>query len=846
MVGLVLVSHSRPVAEAVADLVRRAINSDLPLSVSGGVGEDRAELGTDAMEIQEAIGAVYSEDGVLVLMDLGSAILSAETAREFLRPEQQERVRLTSAPLIEGGIAAAVQAQLGASIDEVAKAALQSLLPKQDQVQDVSPAVETVQEGPAPPVNETLDVTIQNTHGLHLRPAANLIKALSKFPGEVFVENRTANRGPVLARSLVDVTRLQIHQGDSVRFLISAPDPKPVIDSIQALVASHFGEVAQPASPDEARETADDNRPFGVSRGIAIGRPLLLDTITAAIPSDTVEAAPEQTREIAGLRSAIATAIDEFDRRIDRLRPSLQSYEVEVFDAQRMIFSDPTILTEVEATIRGRHLNAAAAWHAVLSRYAADQEKADDPYLRARAADFREVDRTVLTHLIGEKKGSGLPEQPFAEPILLVCEELTPTLAEDLHRLSVAGVLLLGGGTTSHGAILARALGLPAVGGARKSLDHLKTAQQVAINGSEGLLWIDPPGDILSGLISRQQLERAELARALQESQEGAITKDGNAVQVGANAGSAKDISNARTNGAEFIGLFRSEFLFQNFDGEPDEAQQLAAYQEALAPSAGSFPVVVRLLDIGGDKPLKFLSQPKEANPFLGVRGIRLLMANPRFFRPHLRAILRLADSFTIRLLIPMITDVSEILATRKLLDEIAVELTNANVPHKWPISLGAMIETPSAALLIDQLLPHLDFLSIGTNDLTQYVLCAERGSAVLSAFSDSLHPAVLRICDQVIRAAQKHGTKVSICGEIASDPDALPIWLALGLREFSVTAGAVPGVKSLIRKLDVSRIVDQLASQRLSFAGPTEVRNFSKSLTSEQEPAADEISSRS
>ncbi len=832
MVGLVLVSHSRPLAEAVADLARRAVNSDLPLTFSGGVGEYRVELGTDAIEIREAISTVYSEDGVLVLMDMGSAILSAETAKELLSPEQQEKVRLTSAPLVEGGIAAAVQAELGASIDDVAKAALQSLLPKQDQVQDVSPVIDAVRETAPPTVNETLDVTIQNTHGLHLRPAATLIKALSRFPGEVFIENRTANRGPVLARSLVDVTRLQIRQGDSVRFSISTPDPKPVIDSIQSLVESRFGEFAQPVRPSELGDARDTSQPFGVSPGIAIGRPLLLETVVPSVPAYTVESAPDVAREIAGLRAAIATAIEEFDRRINRLRPSLNADHLDVFDAQRMIFADPTILNEVQAKIQEQHLNAATAWHAALSRYAADQEKAEDPYLRARAADFREVDRTVLNHLMGEKWGSGLAEQAFAEPTLLVCEELTPTLAEELHRLSIAGVIQLGGGATSHGAILARALGLPAIGGARKNLDRLRTAQRVAISGSEGLLWIDPPADMLADLGHRQQLERSELQRALQESQERAITKDGHLVEVGGNAGSANDVQSARTNGAEFIGLFRSEFLFQNFDAEPDEDQQLAAYRDALVPSGGLLPVTVRVLDIGGDKPLKFLSQPKEANPFLGVRGIRLLMANPRFFRVHLRAILRLADSFPVRLLIPMITDVSEILATKRLLGEIAAELTNANLPHKWPIPIGAMIETPSAALLIDQLLPHLDFVSIGTNDLTQYVLCAERGSASLSAFSDSLHPAVLRICEQVIQGAQKRGVKVSICGEIASDPEALPIWLGLGLREFSVTAAAIPAVKSLIRKLDASRITARLAAERLSFAGPVEVRTFSRSLT--------------
>ncbi len=200
---------------------------------------------------------------------------------------------------------------------------------------------------------------------------------------------------------------------------------------------------------------------------------------------------------------------------------------LDIFDAQRMIFADPTILNEVQAKIQEQHLNAAAAWHAVLSRYAADQEKADDPYLRARAADFREVDRTVLNHLLDKKWGSGLAGQAFAEPTLLICEELTPTLAEELHRLSISGVIQLGGGTTSHGAILARALGLPAIGGARKNLDQLRSAQRVAISGSEGLLWIDPPPDILSDLLDRQQLERSELQRALQESQERAITKDG-------------------------------------------------------------------------------------------------------------------------------------------------------------------------------------------------------------------------------------------------------------------------------------------------------------------------------
>src|ERR1700676_4550380 len=288
MVGLVLVSHSRALAEAVADLLRRVVSPDLPLAYSGGVGDDRALLGTDAIDIQEAIATVYSDDGVLILMDMGSALLSAETAKDFLDAGQQEKVRLTSAPLVEGGMAAAVQANLGATLEAVANAALQGLLLKQDQVQDVPPGEPAVSPAPDLPANEILDMTIRNPHGLHLRPAALLIKTLSGFPAEVLIENRTASRGPIFARSLVDVTRLQIHQGDRVLFSSPSAAPKPVIDSIQSLVEGQFGDSPQPV-PNEANSAPDLSQPFGVSRGIAIGHPLLLDTIVTPVPTYTVE-----------------------------------------------------------------------------------------------------------------------------------------------------------------------------------------------------------------------------------------------------------------------------------------------------------------------------------------------------------------------------------------------------------------------------------------------------------------------------------------------------------------------------------------------------------------------------
>jgi phosphocarrier protein FPr len=835
MVGLVLVSHSRSLAEATVELIRRTVHPDLSIACSGGIGADREELGTDAIEIQQAIESVYSEEGVLVLMDMGSAILSAETAKDLLDPERQGRIVLSSAPLVEGAIAAAVQAQLGAPISDVAKAAGESLLPKQDHVQDVTPAENKLQSAATPAGCEILDLTIENEHGLHLRPAATLIKELAEFQGEVLVENLSAGRGPVTAKSLVEVTRLQIRKGDRVRFSISSVNPQPLIDAIRSMVANQFGESPQQAAAlagpiAKLKETAT----FGVSKGIAIGRPLLLASIPTELPTHILQTDSEVASEISRLRSALSASAAEFDARISRLRPSLRPIDLRVFEAQRMILLDPSILQEVEQKIRQGRLNSAAAWHEVLARQTADQEKADDPYFRARAADLREVERIGLAHLIEAEEGSRLSEKPFADPQILVCDELTPSLAENFSRLGVSGVIQLRGSGTSHGAILARALNLPAIGGAQSYEEEIRTAQAVAINGAEGALWIEPSSDLVERLERARQLEHSQLERALKDSEQLAFTSDGIEVLVAANAGSARDISNACKYGADAIGLFRSEFLFQNFDHEPGEEEQVDAYQKALGNDKKLLPMTVRLLDVGGDKPLKFLRSQKEANPFLGVRGVRLLFANPPFFRAHLRALLRVADSLPLSLLVPMVTDASEVIHLKRLLDDLATELKNQNIPHRWPLPLGVMIETPAAALLVDQLISHVNFLSIGTNDLTQYVLCAERGSPALSAFADPLHPAVVRICEEVIRKSREKGVAVSVCGEVASDADAVPILLGLGLREFSVTAAAVPEIKSLIRKLDTARIAARLAADINSFGAASDVRDFSRELRGE------------
>jgi multiphosphoryl transfer protein len=835
LVGLVLVSHSRRLAEAAVDLIKGTVAPQIPIAAAGGVGDDRSEFGTDALDIQEAILAVRSKHGVLVLMDMGSAILSAEMAKEFLGIEMSDPLVLCSAPLVEGSIAAAVQIQIGSSLAEVVRAAQEGLAPKQEHLGDATrEQAHAGSEAMAlPSPGEELEVVIQNEHGLHLRPAAVLIKALSSFNAAVQIENQSAKRGPTPAKSLVDLARLQIRQGDKVRFMVSGPDQPAALAAIRELSQTNFGETGGKSavlSPIPANPS--DGQPFPVSAGIAIGTPFFFDQVEPPIPSYSVTTEGAIRAEIEKLHAALLRADAEFASRYDRLRGSLDPETLAILDAQRLILGDATIVGEAESIIREKHENASQAWSTILSGLAAEQEAVADEYLRARAADFREVRVLVLSQLTDD---AAKPRLPTDTPnLILVCDELTPGLAEAIQATSIEGVLQLHGGTTSHGAILARALQLPSIGGAARLADRIRQAVCIAFDGANGTVWIEPTDEKRAELELERQARHEALAKSLIQSQQPAMTRDGIRVKVAANAGSRKDIEQAVYYGAESIGLFRSEFLFQKFERSPEETEQLTAYQDALA-AAGSRTVTLRLLDIGGDKPLPFLSVPHESNPFLGVRGIRLLYRSQPFLRSHLRAVLRLSASHQIRILIPMVTERAEVVTLKRLLAELREDLVREGLAHSWPIPIGTMIETPAAALLVDQLALDCDFLSLGTNDLTQYVLCAERGNPLLNAYSDVLHPAVLRICQQAIASAHSQQIPISICGEAASDPEALPVLLGLGLRDFSVTPASIPNIKSLIRRLDCSQVNSQLGKVQQSSSTAATMRSFAKAFGNEK-----------
>jgi phosphoenolpyruvate-protein phosphotransferase/dihydroxyacetone kinase phosphotransfer subunit len=833
MVGLVLVSHSRALAAAVQELVTSMSGSTLPIAIAAGAGPERAELGTDATEILNGINSVMSDEGVLVLLDIGSAILSAETALEFLDEPQRRKVRLCGAPLVEGAIAAGVLAALGASLDEVRREAQKALRRKTEHLDASaedhhdSQAEETI-SGDSPLLTAT--VVVRNPHGLHARPAADLIRLAARFDCEILVRNLTNGKGPASAKSMSALAAIEILQGHEIELAVRGPDAESALAELKSRIEAGLGEAlelpnAREAGTEMAVEHAATAGPVPVSPGIAIGALFLWKLVHSEIP---VQKVSDTRKEREKLRRAIEAAKAELARDETTLRQSLGKEEAEIFRAQALILEDPELLEASEKAIGDGHQNAAFAWERSYQAAAAAYQGLSDEYLRQRAADVQDIGHRVLEALgIQRRQAPHLPQ-----PGILVADDLTPAQVAGLSRESVVGVICLQGGRTSHAAILLRARGIPAIAKAkpmfdRESVRPVNGTTTAAFDGESGKLWINPSAEELQELQSWKETREQETARVARLSHEPATTTDGHTVKIFANLGHAAEAPDALDNGAEGVGLFRTEFLFLNRDDVPGEEEQFAVLR-ALKEAMDQRPVVVRTLDIGGDKPVPALSLPSEANPFLGVRAIRLCLERRELLRTHLRAILRAAHDGNFRIMFPMITDLQELQQARAELEAVHAALESEKKAHAWPIPLGIMIEVPSAAVLIEQLASSVDFFSIGTNDLTQYVLAADRGNPGLAHFHDALHPAVLRLISRITRAAHKEGKDVGVCGEAASDPVAATLFIGLGVDELSLAPALIPKIKDSIRRI-ARTDMEELAGTAQEVATAVEVRALVK-----------------
>ena len=467
-----------------------------------------------------------------------------------------------------------------------------------------------------------------------------------------------------------------------------------------------------------------------------------------------------------------------------------------ILEAQALILSDPVVLAKLRSLLENDRLAAARAWTTVTDEITAQYEAMDDPYLRERAADVRDLARRVLRQIKG---GEAQTRISLPSPGILFIDELLPSEADACDPATVLGVITAKGSATSHSAIILRTLCIPMVVGVT-GIGQADGGKTVALDGSTGEVWIDPDQPTIAELKGRQELQSQRKNEAAVARSQPTVTLDGAHMEVFANVGNAREAMAAAENGAEGIGLLRTEFLFASRAQAPSEDEQVRTLREIYAAIAG--PVIVRTLDVGADKPLAFLRQPEEHNPYLGVRGIRLSLQSPDLFLTHLRAILRSGAGHEIWVMFPMISLVNEAQQALRLLQQAHEQLRQEGKAHIWPLKRGVMIEVPSAALVSEQLAEELDFFSIGTNDLTQYTMAAERGNAGVAQLQDALHPAVLRLMKAVVEAARKRGRHISVCGDAASDTLAAAVFAGLGICSLSVRPGQVAEIKEVFRNL--------------------------------------------
>ena len=666
-----------------------------------------------------------------------------------------------------------------------------------------------------------LDIIIQNPTGLHARPAKIFVNTAKQFKSDIHVQHgeKKAN-----AKSLISMLTLGVETGSEISIWVDGADEDEAMGALETAVRSGLGEgehiesASKPASVPASESPATNDQPpaannqiigIAAAPGIAIGPVHQLKQSELEIEETFAGSSEEQTK----LQEAIERARSQLIKLRKQMLTRTAEAEADIFDVHLEILDDPELLDGVLAKINAEQ-SAAQAWQTTIDARAKMVAGLDDALLAARSADLHDVGYRVLRLLVGaDDQGLKLPDHP----VVILAHDLSPSETASLHKDRVLGFCTAAGGPTAHTAIIARALSLPAIVSAGEKALEIEDGTMVIVNGSNGLLTIEPDETAVSRAQKTQQQWQEQRAAADKKAGEPAITQDGHRVEIAANIGGLADAQEAMQSGAEGVGLLRTEFLFLERTEPPTAEEQFTVYRD-VAQAMQNQPIIIRTLDIGGDKPLPYIEVPPEENPFLGERGIRLCLNRPKLLREQLRSILRAAEFGKLRIMFPMVADVSEWRAARAMVEELRAEL---NVP---PVELGIMIEVPSAALMADAFAPEVDFFSVGTNDLTQYTLAMDRMHPSLAGKSDGLHPAVLRLIGRTVEAAHANGKWVGVCGELGADPQAVPILIGLGVDELSVSVPAIPTVKAQVRSLKLEE-AKSLAKQALTCAMAQEVR---------------------
>jgi phosphocarrier protein FPr len=664
-------------------------------------------------------------------------------------------------------------------------------------------------------------VVIPNRTGLHARPAAVLANLARGFKSAIKLQagDRQAN-----ARSVTAIMALEVAQGAKVQVIATGPDASAAVEKLSTVLSQGCGDegcvpapapatttIAPSAAPAPRRKSADSDLLIGVaaSPGLAVGE--VFQVRRAEI--EVTEAGVSVDEE----RRHLAAALEAAKGQLEALRAGLHAKadpgKAAIFAAHEELLADPDLLEIAESAI-AKGKSAAFGWKKAVTLHADRLASLRNELLAQRANDLRDVGLRVLAFLTGEDIRQ--PEYPVNT--ILIAEDLTPSDTATLDRSRVRGFCTTRGGATSHVAILARSLGLPALAGIEPAALDVPNGTTVILDAGKGTLRLHASPEQVSRVRTAQQVteerRKADLAHAL----EPAVTTDGTRIEVFANIGGVKDAEQIVSLGGEGVGLLRSEFLFMERSDAPTEDEQFEIYKSIAKAAGPTHPLIIRTLDVGGDKPLSYLPIPKEDNPFLGERGIRVGLDRPEILRTQLRAILRAASFGNVRVMFPMITTLDELRDVKAILAEEAAAL------GVRPIPAGIMVEVPAVAVMAAQFAREADFFSIGTNDLTQYTLAMDRGHPKLAPQVDGLSPAVLRLIAQTVEGAHSAGRHVGVCGGIATDPCAIPLLIGLGVDELSASLPSIPAVKAQIRTLTVEAC-RKLAKNALAADSAEDVR---------------------
>ena len=817
-VAIVAVSHSAELAVGVAQLAAQ-MAPDVTII---GVGGSDGGLGTSFEAITDALQRADSAAGIVVLYDLGSARLTSESAIEFLDPQLAERIDIVDAPLVEGAIAAAVEAESGADRAAVTAAARSAAgagpagagtagpagAEGADAAGAETPAATGAEaaegrtavpagvagagaEAAAQPTAPVLtrSVQLRNKLGLHARPVAELIRQVASLDAQVRI-GRSGKPATDL-RSLLGVVSLALRGGETAELLASGPDASAALDRVEGLIETGFGEddasttasgSAQPADsapsglprPEAAAATAQ--APARGAPGRAIG-----PAVRVAVPDVPDRPGSGADRE----RSRLNAALEAATRRLAAGDPMSRAHAA--------LVADPQLWTAAERGLAGGLAAEPAWWHAVTA-LAEQLAASPDELVAARAADVREGGAAVLNEL-GEVVDR-IPPASALQGAVLVADELGPgEVARAVERGAVA-IALSRGSPTAHAVLVGRNLGVPMVLGAGRELENLRPGAVLDVDGTAGTVEVDPPD-----LAERQLEVEAAAQRSARERELAAapVQFQGRPIRVAANIGSVAEARAAVAAGADGVGLLRSELLMIDLPELPDEDAQTAQLAEIFEVLAER-PVVVRVLDVGGDKPMRALALDPQHNGFLGVRGLRWLLRHPDVLHTQLRAICRAGVGHHVEVMAPMVTVAAEAVAFREAVDRAVGSLTADGIAAARPDRVGVMIEVPAAALATDEIGAEVDFVSVGTNDLVAYTMAADRAEPDVAALADPSATAVWRLLDQVCAGAARGNADVSVCGELAADDRYAARLVELGVTELSMAAGRIPAVKALLR----------------------------------------------